>query len=393
MTMFFRRCLVFRRCLGPAERHIVSRRWFGFILAIVGVAITGVSAASLIDPVRAADAQTANNPIQSTGAPSMAPEPPKAPKKVRRGPCAGEDLLDWLARTDPEAAKRVRPRPSDARNDGAVLFEIVKDGLPTSYLYGTVHLTDKRATTLPKPVATALKSAKILALEVAELSPTATAKAVSETSELVLLENGQKLDDHLSKGEFAVVRDRLEASGTPPHLARQFQPWVVSMILAVSKCERRQIAKGGLVLDMKLADVARRANIPVVGLERIEEQIATSAAVPFAEQMALLRASIVYAEKAEDLAETVLQLYLDRKLSYAVPLQNVLAEKAGIDGDILRSFRRDLLERRNRLMADRMAPLLADGGAFVAVGAIHLPGENGLVALLRRDGYVVTALH
>ncbi|MEO1281485.1 MAG: TraB/GumN family protein [Pseudomonadota bacterium] len=313
-------------------------------------------------------------------------------KKSARNNCKGRDLLSWLESADPEAAARVRPTDSEARNDGAVLHEIAKEGLAPSYLFGTVHLTDPRVTKLSPATIAALKKSKILALEVAELSPNATANAVSNSMDLVLFDDGQTLDALLSEDEFAIVVDRMKDSDTPQHLARLFKPWVVSMIMAVSKCERKKIAKGGLVLDMKLGELARKSSIPVVGLETIKSQLEASSQVPLDQQLQLLRASIAYAERADDLMETVLQLYLKRQLSFAVPLQVVLAEKAGIDGTILRSFRRDLIERRNAIMSQRAEKLLEDGGAFIAVGALHLPGRNGLVAKFKRAGYTVSAI-
>jgi hypothetical protein len=44
-------------------------------------------------------------------------------------------------------------------------------------------------------------------------------------------------------------------------------------------------------------------------------------------------------------------------------------------------------------MVERLRPRLAEGGAFVAVGALHLPGEEGILRLLERQGYRVTRLY
>ena len=51
---------------------------------------------------------------------------------------------------------------------------------------------------------------------------------------------------------------------------------------------------------------------------------------------------------------------------------------------------RALLKSRNTTMVERAAPLLASGGAFIAVGALHLPGKTGLVERFRASGYTVT---
>ena len=50
-------------------------------------------------------------------------------------------------------------------------------------------------------------------------------------------------------------------------------------------------------------------------------------------------------------------------------------------------------DARNRVMADRMAARLNRGGAFIAVGALHLPGERGLLSLLSQRGYTVTRVY
>jgi hypothetical protein len=55
-------------------------------------------------------------------------------------------------------------------------------------------------------------------------------------------------------------------------------------------------------------------------------------------------------------------------------------------------FMRVLLVDRNAVMAERAAPLLAAGGAFVAVGALHLTGKAGLVERFRADGYTATKI-
>jgi uncharacterized protein YbaP (TraB family) len=54
------------------------------------------------------------------------------------------------------------------------------------------------------------------------------------------------------------------------------------------------------------------------------------------------------------------------------------------------SAERNLLVTRNLSMRDKALPSLAEGSAMIAVGALHLPGRQGLVALLREAGYTVT---
>ncbi|HEY7840695.1 MAG TPA: TraB/GumN family protein [Gammaproteobacteria bacterium] len=52
-----------------------------------------------------------------------------------------------------------------------------------------------------------------------------------------------------------------------------------------------------------------------------------------------------------------------------------------------------LLTGRNRIMVERMLPLVESGDAFVAVGAMHLPGADGILALLRERGFTIERVY
>ena len=51
------------------------------------------------------------------------------------------------------------------------------------------------------------------------------------------------------------------------------------------------------------------------------------------------------------------------------------------------------IDARNLVMAERMTERLDQGGAFIAIGALHLPGEKGLVSLLKARGYRVEPVY
>ena len=66
-------------------------------------------------------------------------------------------------------------------------------------------------------------------------------------------------------------------------------------------------------------------------------------------------------------------------------------EKAGVSREVFKSSDAAFI-KRNLVMRDNALPQLAQGGVFVAVGALHLPGNQGLVELFRMAGYTVTAI-
>jgi len=304
--------------------------------------------------------------------------------------CRGVDMLQEMEKASPETYRSIRDAARQTPNDGAVLWRLERAGIEPSYLLGTIHMTDDRVTALSPTVTSAISSARVVALEVADVSPEAANAAMLRASRLVMFTDGRRLDGILSEREVEKVKTMLTAAGMPAEVSTMFKPWVVNMFLSVSACERRNVKLGMPVLDMKIADMARRLGKPVKGLETIEAQLGAMAAIPDDQQVGMLRASLQYADRADDSMETLLQLYLRREMGVAWPFQLALAEKAGVGAQSFSAFRQRILVDRNKRMHAAALPLLDQGGVLMAVGALHLVGEDGLVSLLKRSGYALT---
>jgi uncharacterized protein len=318
--------------------------------------------------------------------------PVVAAEKDAAEKCRGIDMLAETAAKDPQTYARIMAEAAAIKNAGPILWKVEKQERPASYLFGTVHLTDDRVTTLSPAVKAGLNDAKIVALEVSDLSENATASVIAQSAPLVMFTDGRRLDNLLSTSEYDAVKTIIGRSGMPVDLAAVFKPWIVSMILSVSDCERDKVQKGARVLDMKIAEMGKARGLEVVGLETIPVQIEALAAVPEQQQLDMLRASLKFADRTNDMMETLVQLYLNRKITAAMPFQIALAREAGVTDQAFVGFQEKLLVERNVKMLDVAAPLLDQGGVFVAVGALHLPGDKGLVALLRDGGYTVTPI-
>ena len=306
--------------------------------------------------------------------------------------CKGIDMLSETRARDPELYRRIMAEAERTENSEALLWKIERDGRPASHLFGTVHLTDERVTRLSPAVEMALGQSKTIALEVSDLSETATTSVIAKATPLVMFTDGQRLDKLLSSTEYETVKAIITRSGMPVDLAALFKPWIVTMILSVSDCERAKVQEGARVLDMKIAEIGTKRGLKVVGLETIPEQLKALASVPQAEQLKMLRTSLKFADRTNDMMETLVQLYLNRKIAAAMPFQIALAREVGIGDDAFAGFQQKLLVDRNVKMAQSAEPLLQEGGLFIAVGALHVTGKKGLVALLREAGYTVTAI-
>ncbi len=315
---------------------------------------------------------------------------PQTPEPHRA--CRGVDMLDELKSSDPALHTRIIDQAAQVENSNAILWRIERPGAAPSHLFGTMHVSDTRITTLSAAAANALHGSKAVLLEVKDLSPKATAAAVAKSANLMIFTDGRRLDKLLSPEDFATVKSLVSKSGMPGDLASVIRPWLVSTLLAVSDCERKNAEAGHPVLDSKIGAEAQARKIRVIGLETIESQLAAMSAIPDTEQVEMLRAGLKYATRIDDMLETLTQMYVKRSMGAAMPFNIALASTAGVKPDAFKGFQHELLTKRNRKMLDGARPLVDKGGAFIAVGALHLSGPAGLVKLFRDAGYTVTAV-
>jgi hypothetical protein len=306
--------------------------------------------------------------------------------------CQGTDMLAEMRTKSPDVYKNVMAESAALSNTEAVLWKIEKPGVPESYLFGTMHLSDPRVSELPVVVKDAIAHSKSVTLEVADLSDKAVAAAMTKAAALIVYSDGKSLKAALSDDEYKQVQQVVTRSGMPGELAALMRPWLVSMLLATSDCERKQLAAGRTVLDLRVAAEAQKNGIPVTGLETIEDQLGALAAIPDDQQIAMLKVGLKYIDRADDMTETLVQMYVKRRIGAAMPFQLALAAESGAPASIFEGFKKTLLIDRNARMRDGAEPLLEKGNAFIAVGALHLPGPTGLVALLREAGYTITAV-
>jgi uncharacterized protein len=306
--------------------------------------------------------------------------------------CRGADMLAEMQIKSPDVYAKVMAESSALPNTEAVLWKIEKPGVATSYLFGTMHLSDPRIAELSPAVKDAIGHSKSVALEVADLSDKAVAAAMTKTAALIVYTDGKSLKGALSDEEYQQVQRIVTKSGMPGELAAMMKPWLVSMLLATSDCERQQLAAGKAVLDLRVAAEAQKNGITIKGLETIEDQLGALAAVPDDQQIAMLKVGLKYIDRADDMTETLVQMYVKRQIGAAMPFQLAIAAESGTPPSVFDGFKKTLLIDRNAKMRDAALPLLEQGNAFVAVGALHLPGPTGLVALLREKGYTITAV-
>lgn len=278
----------------------------------------------------------------------------------------------------------VQPRSCPAAQQGAeygLLFEITagRSHRP-SYLFGTIHSEDPRVTSLPAPVQAAFADASAFALEVVPDSP-----AIIKAMMIMTYTDGRQLKDVLPPKLYRDVCGALGEMGMSEEAFKDYKPWAIMNQLSAPR------ARTGDFLDIRLYRSALRARKRVTGLETMGEQLAIFDDLSESDQIALLAETLAARSILPRMLEQLIDAYLERDLAQLQALSDAYLEES--DPRLAALFRSAVINVRNRRMADRMAPLLDEGGWFIAIGALHLPGETGVVRLLRAKGYRVRPIY
>ena len=263
-------------------------------------------------------------------------------------------MLAEMQTTSPELYKKVMEESKALPNTEAVFWKVEKPGVEPSYLFGTMHLSDPRISELSQKAKDAIGQSKSVTLEVADLSDKAVGDAMAKDRNLIVYADGSKsLKTQLSDDEYKKVEKVVSKSGMPAEFAGVLKPWLVSMLLATSDCERSQLAAGAKVLDLRVAAEAQKDGMTVGGLETVEDQLAALAAVPEDQQVAMLKVGLKYIDRADDMMETLVQMYVKRQIGAAMPFQLALAAEDRRAGFGVRRVQENAARRSQRQDARR----------------------------------------
>jgi uncharacterized protein YbaP (TraB family) len=309
--------------------------------------------------------------------------------------CSGKNILETYKSSEATVYAAIRKAADATDNAKHVLWKIEQPDKPdrqASYLFGTIHFTDDRVQKLPPLAEAAMISSRRIALEVEDTSQRRLNEALGTMGNAAILSGSDGLDKWLNAAELGRTHKVLARANIAPAAAARLRPWVATVMLATSDCERSRMIGGKLTMDGEIARRAEARGMGAMGLETVELQFKSLAEVPDADQLGVLKANLAGLDRINDLTETIVQLYLKRDLGAIWPLQLELARKAGVDPKVFDKYQEHLLVARNKRMRDRAYLHLQRGGLFVAIGALHLVGPNGMVALLKEMGFTLTAV-
>jgi len=245
-----------------------------------------------------------------------------------------------------------------------------------NHLFGTIHLTDPRVTDLPHPVVKALNNSVSFGMEVV-----LDIDAIGTMSKAMYLAEGKSLAKILKPALFAATIRLLDRYGVAAEAAQKLKPWAAFTTVSLPP------GQSGVPLDMFLMFAAQQDRKSIFGLETIDEQLAVFNTLAMSDQVELLNQVVCHYDEFQADVETMIEHYLARDL--AAIMQMAVRYRSPLQERVLEV----LLWQRNRRMAARMLPHLHKGGAFIAIGALHLPGIGGVLDILSEHGYSIEPIH
>lgn len=370
---------------GFRSRSLTRAAAAALAWGICSVAATPGSASQAAEAAQPTPAAPEVGVVRSVGQTGFEAQAPQTE------PCNGVDLVKALQASDPQGFSKFEDAARGVVNGQGLLWRVERVGGRVSYLFGTMHSSDAEAKNFDDLVVRALGRARTVAIE---LPGASTRRVAAELRRLVgnrsFRPSGATLGllpEH--------VRPRVEAriakAGIPPAVANQLQPWYLALSISRATCVTPVAGSDTETADGRIERIALEKGARIVALETPVEQVEALSSIPDSVALRMLQDAAERGMKPEDVESTISGLYSTRRIGYLLAMRG--PAWAGIfDVDGYAGFLSAFITRRNAAMLQRALPVLADGDAFLAVGALHLPGENGLVEMIRRSGYSVTRI-
>ncbi len=252
------------------------------------------------------------------------------------------------------------------RGENSLLWKVYHPDIPEpSYLFGTMHAIPADDFTMPEILEELIHNVEQLYLEINmdDIDP-------MEVMQMMMLPDGEGLQDVMEEDAYNSLREKLEAHDIEEEMLEMFM-------------KMKPIASYGLVfnsifdeivvMENELLQLANEAGVEIRGLETIEFQFDLFDNIPVEDQV-----DMFFGQDLEEEFHTVTQLYLrqdlDRLYRYTIRSRW---------GDVGNEF----LYERNHHWVEVLEDVMGESPVLIAVGAAHLPGEKGLINLLRASGF------
>lgn len=260
----------------------------------------------------------------------------------------------------------------------SLLWKIEGNGCKPSYIFGTMHMIDAEFFVMSASLSEKIKSSEAIIMEVGGMP------GPLETLKLMTLDTGT-VHNYFTKEQMAELLEFFDKElGTSPETFHKvygkMKPFFI--LQAISQ---GYFGDETASYDLAIMEMANEKKIPLVGLETIEQQLGFFDAIPPIEMANMIMASIGNYDDEKKQIKKLMEIYSEQAVDKLIPLMKKQSPELMVYDDIF-------LYNRNKAWIPKLEEEMAAKHCFIAVGAAHLFGEGGVIDLLKKEGYTVTAV-
>jgi uncharacterized protein YbaP (TraB family) len=264
-----------------------------------------------------------------------------------------------------------------SQSNAQLLYRISGNGLTKdSYIFGTIHTMPKEDFEMPKKVMDALKSSEAIAMEI-DMNMSMSEQI--EMAKMTLIPNGETLKNYMADSAYIKLKsycmDTLAWKESKFDKYAHMKPFFFSSVVLQEKIGKQKS------FEMEFQKLAKKYDKPLMGLETVMYQMETIDRISIKDQ-------IQFMDDFSNMSEfdVMFDLYLKEDI-------NALYTLISSETDMLPEFNHWFLEVRNTNWIPVIEKQIRQQTTFIAVGAGHLGGTNGVLELLKKQGYVVTGIN
>lgn len=281
------------------------------------------------------------------------------------------------------------PKPGYKHLDNTLLWKISGKGMKRpSYLYGTMHVLCAEDATVSDSLKFVIKNCDQIYFEL-DLDNFGELTGILK---YVRMNDGTKLSELLTPEEYARVEAYFKKSNLPLSMFSRLKPYFISSLIGeqMMSCDDGDggnqspfSQKNGM--EELIMRESKQYNKEIKGLETTEFQASIFDSIPYKKQAKDLVTYIDSIDSYRQTTKEMIDVYRRQDLEQMDSLMN--KSDPGME-----DYMDLLLYGRNRHWVAQMPALMKDNSILFAVGAGHLPGRQGVINLLRQQGYKVTPM-
>lgn len=311
--------------------------------------------------------------------------------------CTGRDLLAELS---PDRRAALDQAVAAVPYATGIRYRATK-GEARIEIAGTYHFDDARHDALVAALEPEIADAAALMVEAGPEEERRLTAALAADPTLMVDPNGPTLPERLSDDDWRSLSRAMADRGMPAIMVSRLRPWYVAMMLGISPCMLDGIKASGDTsgLDHRLMAIAKADGTPIRALEPWNTVFDLFSGLTPAQELDMIRAALPAAALSDDYAFTTAEAYFRGDIWAIWEFGRLDAyDSAGLDRETVDAqtalAEERLMEARNIAwiapLTEAATAAAADGKPIVAAfGALHLPGEKGVLRLLEAEGWVI----